>query len=160
MNDQLRADAEHRPRVFRWYGPVDREAIERWLRQRHVAVPDELVDLWVWTGGGLIFDSEDILRPVLGSEVEDSVEARTEWYRGLGLPQQYLLFQEGLFLSAVRQPDGVVVELDPDTFQEVQTFDSLSEWYLRTLRREFASRYGLPLLGGEPAHHQQPGPLL
>jgi hypothetical protein len=116
-------------------------------------VPEELVDLWQWMGGGVMFDSETILTPVPGQAVDDGVDDANKWLREHGPPDGYLVFHEGVSLSAVRQPDGVIVELDRGDFTEKSTFASVSDWYVRMIRANFAERYGLPPVraGGQDA---------
>ncbi|MGH2409555.1 MAG: SMI1/KNR4 family protein [Chloroflexota bacterium] len=150
MNELLMADAEIAPFLFLWHGPVDPLALDEWIARLGIVVPDELRDLWIRTGGGEMFEGEDILRPILTANMDhtvDGVERANEWYRTQGLSSEHLLFETGAFVAAVRQRDGAIVDLDSNTFEEREAFATLSEWYLKTERDEFAQRYGLPSAG-------------
>jgi hypothetical protein len=50
--------------------------------------------------------------------------------------------EAGSLLSAVRLSDRKFVKLSEDYGVE-NSFDSLDEWYVQTLRAEFGERYGL-----------------
>jgi hypothetical protein len=142
-------DAEARSDLFHWFGAIERDEIESWMRTGQFSVPSELVELWSLTGGGDLFESETIFRPtsirssmpyfVAGS---DPVDSANEQRVRNGMPKSYLAFHDGLFLSAIRLYDQRVVTLTPKG-QETGEFSSLDEWYLRTLRAEFSRRYGL-----------------
>ena len=54
------------------------------------------------------------------------------------------MFQQGAFLSAVRLSDQRFVSLTEGGYTIKDSFDSLDEWYVRTLRAEYGERYGLP----------------
>jgi hypothetical protein len=56
-------DAETRSDLFHWFGAIEREEIESWMRAGRLSVPSELVELWSLTGGGDLFESETIFRP-------------------------------------------------------------------------------------------------
>jgi hypothetical protein len=53
-------------------------------------------------------------------------------------------FQQGAFLSAVRLSDQRFVTLTEGGYTIKDSFDSLDEWYVRTLRAEYGERYSLP----------------
>jgi hypothetical protein len=144
LNDRLFADAALRPLVFRWYGAPEPNVLDEWAAGLKTAVPGELRDLWARTGGGLIFESEEILKPVAGPADEESLEARNEWFRSLGLDDDLLLFEEGLSFSALRRADGAIVTLGREILLPEEEFPTLSDWYQRTLRRSFGWRYDLP----------------
>lgn len=135
---KLFRDASTRPELFVWNGAIDDQAFKLWLRPLCHA-PFQLVELWKQTGGGEIFETETILGPRL-DETDSSLIARNAVLRGEGLPEPYVVFHEGIFLSAFR-PGGLIVELD-ERFQEVRRFVSFDDWY-RSIRGEFAERYGL-----------------
>jgi hypothetical protein len=149
MGSVLWRDATQRPKVFEWLGPVDRGALTKWLEAEGIAAPPDLIDLWRVTGGGTLFESEEILVPIAGHERDGSagevpsVVSRTAWYRSRGLDARYVIFEEGLFLSALRQPGGAIVTVDGAALAEETEFGSLDEWYRRTLRDAFGDVYGL-----------------
>jgi hypothetical protein len=90
-----------------------------------------------------MFESEEILAPFGAPQHAGDFDASNDHHRGAGLPAGLFVFHDGSWLSAVRQFDGVYVKLDRSTYVVLEEFESLKEWYLRTVRREFAARYGL-----------------
>jgi hypothetical protein len=63
-----------------------------------------------------------------------------------GKPSGLYIFQQGAFISAARLSDQEFVTLTKDYAIE-NSFGSLDDWYVRTLRAEFGQRYGLSPLG-------------
>jgi hypothetical protein len=59
-----------------------------------------------------------------------------------GKPTSYLVFHDGVFTSAIRLADCALVTLEQQ-YQETGVYSDLNEWYLRALRAEFKSKYGL-----------------
>ncbi|MFK8001053.1 MAG: hypothetical protein AB8H86_15765 [Polyangiales bacterium] len=135
---KLFRDASTRPELFVWNGAIDAQAFELWMLPLCHA-PFELIELWKQTGGGELFESETILGPGAG-ELDSSLKERNDVLREEGLPDTYVVFHEGFFLSAFR-PGGLIVELN-DRFQEIRRFVSFAAWY-GAIRAEFADRYGL-----------------
>jgi hypothetical protein len=73
-----------------------------------------------------------IVDGILGSHAEE------------GKSDDLYVFQEGVFLSAVRLSDQRFVTLTEDGYTIKDSFASLNKWYVRTLRAEYGDRYGLP----------------
>jgi hypothetical protein len=69
-------------------------------------------------------------------EACDDVESATQFRIQNGMPETYLLFHMGTWLSAFRLADQMFVTLDDKS----RTFD---EWYARRLRRIYAEEFGL-----------------
>jgi hypothetical protein len=112
-------DAEGRHDVFLPFGAIALEQIESWMRSSSLNIPRDLVEFWSQTGGGDLFDdSETILRPTQipsiypGFVDGDHVDSATRCRIQHGMPDSYLLFHEGPWLSAVRLPDQMFVTLD------------------------------------------------
>jgi hypothetical protein len=63
MNTLLEQDSSRRPELFVWNGSLSKERIEKWLEERQLKLPEDLVELWQETGGGELFESETILGP-------------------------------------------------------------------------------------------------
>lgn len=143
MNEQIRADFAAAPHLFNWRGSIPLERLRDWAARSALVVPEELLDLWAWTGGGDLFESETLLRPAVDGADDESVEESTGFLRSRGLPEGYLVFLEGGFLSTIRESDGSIVWLDSSTFSERGVFTSLSDWYTKLVRAEYAARYGL-----------------
>jgi hypothetical protein len=63
------------------------------------------------------------------------------------MPRHLVIFHIGSFYSAsnvdMRRHRQRLVILKPGSYEIERHFDTLSEWYLRTLRSEFRGRYGL-----------------
>jgi len=141
-------DAERRPDLFHWFGPIERSQIESWLRSSGLVIPIDFLELWSQTGGGDLFESETIFRPtsipslmpyfVQGDDLAAANDQRTRD----GMPKSYFAFHDGLFLSALRLSDQALVTLN-DRYEQTAEYASLDEWYLRTLRADFAYRYRL-----------------
>jgi hypothetical protein len=141
-------DAESRPDLFCWFGAVGRGRVESWLQSSNLEVPCDLVDFWTQTGGGDLFESETMFRPTLipagvpyffsGDDIDTANQQRIR----NGMSKSYLAFHDGSFLSAVRLADGKLVTLSGQ-HEETAVFSDLDDWYLRTLRELYASRYGL-----------------
>ena len=61
----------------------------------------------------------------------------------LELTKKLLVFHVGSLISAVRNEKPHYVSLSTDTFDMKAEFGDLDAWYLQTLRKEYAQRYGL-----------------
>jgi len=143
MNDQLYRDAQARPSLFSWNGGVDQHLLEQWISGQRLRIPIELKDLWRWTGGGELFETETLLKPIINETNYDSVMTINAKWRQRGLSDRYLIFHIGMMVSAVRSKDGFIVELDEDSLTEKRVFPSLEAWYSSAIRAEYANRYGL-----------------
>ena len=142
-------DARSRPDLFHWFGAIEREQVELWLRSLSLKVPSELLDFWTQTGGGDLFeDSETMFRPtpipttvpyfVPGDDIDTANQHRIR----NGMSKAYLAFHDGIFLSAVRLADQALVTIN-GKHEEIAVFSDLDDWYLRTLRDSYASHYRL-----------------
>ena len=141
-------DAERRPDLFGWFGAIGRGYIELWSRSSNLDAPSDLVDFWSQTGGGDLFESETMFRPTLiptpvpyfvsGDDIDTANQQRIRD----GMPKSYLAFHDGIFLSAVRLADKKLVTLS-GKHEETALFSDLDDWYLRTLRELYGTRYGL-----------------
>jgi len=135
-------DAAEQPLVFLWAGPPETGDLSALLADLPFHVPSDLIRFWAATGGGVAFESEEFLPPVQRVTWVDPLLPTNEFLREQGLPESYLVFQRGVFLSAVRESDCRYVSLRDD-FSEEDSFHSFEDWYRATLRAEFCSRYGL-----------------
>jgi hypothetical protein len=147
----LLQDAKHVPGVLHEFGAIPTAELREWLRQNALALPPDLIELWEVTGGGDIFDSETVFRPTVPSNpntcfVRDDIEGWNAAHAAKGKPSGLYVFQQGAFLSAIRLSDQRFVTLTRDYTIE-DSFGSLDDWYVRTLRAEFGERYGLASLG-------------
>jgi hypothetical protein len=149
MTPSMIQDAQARPKLFFWKGPLDEVRLKEYVDQHGWSVPKDLFDLWLKTGGGEIFESETLLGPWRDPEMGDEVSALNEEFYSRGLPRKYLVFHTGMATSAARLSDGKYVQLDPDSFSEVEVYSSLEDWYRRLLRTEYAERYGLAALDSQ-----------
>jgi hypothetical protein len=142
MTQAILADAEARPELFIWNGPIESPVLERWLASSSLAVPRDLFLFWAATGGGDLFETETILGPFGNPGTGDDVIGANLVYRQNGLSADSLVFHVGMCVSAAR-PDGVYVTLDAATFAPTATYGSLEQWYVAAIRSEYAARYGL-----------------
>jgi hypothetical protein len=139
-------DAETRPDLFAWSGAITRSQIEVWLGSSNLKVPDDLLDFWTKTGGGV--ESETMFRPTQIPSLEpyfvsgDDIDTANQYRIPKGMSVSYLVFHDGIFLSAVRLADKKLVTLD-DKHEETAVFSNLEDGYLGTLRKDYASHYGL-----------------
>lgn len=139
MIEQLMNDSRAFPGLFRWKGPPDHAALEEWVSQ-FGALPSELVDLWVSTGGGDVFESETLLAPLSRDEDDlDSVNARL---REQGMDDSFLAVHVGSWTTALDLQGVGFVEIDWAGRATPRRFDGLADWYA-ALRAEFGERYGL-----------------
>jgi hypothetical protein len=145
----LLQDAQKVPRIFFPFGAIPAAELQDWLRRTRLVLPSDLIELWQLTGGGDVFETETIFRPTVPSTpnscfVEDDIEGRNTAYAEEGKSGDLYVFQQGAFLSAVRLSDQRFVTLTEGGHTIKDFFDSLDEWYIRTLRAEYGERYGLP----------------
>lgn len=123
--DALHHDALKRPELFRWEGALERRAVEEWIGREGLVVPCSLQELWIETGGGTLFETEELLAP-FGDELP-FLRAR-----------RMLIFHQGICDSAVDQSTGGLVLLGHSGATPVR---DLAAWYF-VLRDEFGDRYG------------------
>jgi hypothetical protein len=143
----LLQDAQRAQGVFYPFGAIPTAELREWLGQNALALPSDLIELWELTGGGDIFDSETVLRPTVtsipnASFVHDDIEGRNSAHAATGKPSGLYIFQQGTFLSAIRLSDQKFVTLTKD-YAVKNSYGSLDDWYVGTLRAEFGERYGL-----------------
>lgn len=144
MISTLAADAAARPALLRFFGGAGRADVERWVHERGYLVPLEVIELWQDTGGGDLFESEELLVPVKQTALPyGTVDERTEQWRQRGLPSWVVLFHEGAWVSGVDQRTGELIAFEPSNLSEYGRYANLDDWYRGTLRAEFAERYGL-----------------
>src|SRR5262245_3334346 len=139
----IRTDVSDRPRAFAWNGAIAPARLEKWIAERALEVPADLLKLWLTFGGGVIFESEEILSPLGEPDWALNFDKTNLAHRGRGLPEGFFIFHEGAWISAVRRTSPHYVTLDPDSYVATREFDSLDDWYRNTVRDEFGARYGL-----------------
>jgi hypothetical protein len=105
-------------------------------------LPRDLLDFWTVTGGGEIFESEGFLPPLVSADGQEEIGQLTRWCQRRGLPNNFVVFHEGLGFTAVRCADQAYVSLDGD-LRIAGEYPTLEQWYVDVLRREYAERYGL-----------------
>lgn len=140
MIELLEEDLRFAPNAFDWRGSTEVSHLIEWLERHGRRVPQDLIALWAWTGGGDMFETEEVLCPTAtGDHDLEAVNLRL-WFSGLA--EELLVFHSGLYLTAVG-PDETVVRIDPDRLEPVGFFGSIGDWY-DDLRGEYARTYGLP----------------
>jgi hypothetical protein len=139
MIEALDQDLRVAPNAFDWRGSTEVARVRQWLESHGHAAPDDLVSLWAMTGGGDMFETEEILAPTgVGDHDLEAVNRRL-WDSGLS--ERLLVFHSGLHLTAI-DPNRRIIRIDPDSLEPTGSFSSLSAWY-GDLRREYARTYGL-----------------
>jgi hypothetical protein len=89
-----------------------------------------------------IFESETILQP-FGTEEYDLIEPVSSVRWGRGLDPNYFVFQIGLVNSVFRKSDGAIFAGRSEDLTGMNSFRDLDDWYVNTIRSDFAERYGL-----------------
>jgi hypothetical protein len=134
-------DALERPDLFHWNGPIDSTALDAWLQLHGMdRCPRDLRRFWEATGGGDLFETETILGPFGKVEWGDDVLGQNEVDRDGRLTKSRLVFARD------DHGFGGVVDLDSGQYLGAaagESFRSLDDWYVSTLRNEYAARYGL-----------------
>lgn len=133
-------DAARHPQLFVWNGTIESNQLEVWLQEHQLNLPQDLIELWKQTNGGDLFESETILSPFGDDSLGDDIESVNEFHYSQGMAREYLLFHLGTGLSAVRLSDGYYVKLD-ESYQEIDQFQTLDDWYRDELRSEYGKRY-------------------
>jgi hypothetical protein len=141
--DQFHKDRVSRPDLFDLFGKINPENLDAWLSERKLTVPDDLKEFWRETGGCDLFESETILGPFASSDLGDDVDGMNEYLWQKGMPKEWLAFHTGAWLSAVSMLSGEYATLREPSYDTVQKFRSLDDWYENLVREEYASRYGL-----------------
>ncbi len=151
MLGRLVTDAERKPHLFMWNGPIAPERLDAWAAAQGWVIPPDLRAFWCTTGGGEMFETETLLGPLddpmagnAAHLTETDVVGRNRWYREMGLAQTLLVFHEGLGTSCVDLDSHryLVIEEEPP-FRPLSIFDTLGQWYEGWIRAEYAERYGL-----------------
>jgi len=143
-------DAAARPELFGWFGPIASHEIDSWLKQSNLRVSDDVRKLWAVTGGGDFFDEgETLLRPTAIRSTEpyfidhaDFIDSISGWWISNGMSTDYLPFHySNTRQSAIRLSDQRIVTLD-DEWRLIKAFSDVDDWYLATLRHDYADVYG------------------
>jgi hypothetical protein len=146
---EILKDAAARPELFGWFGPIASHDIDSWLKQSNLRVSDNVRELWAVTGGGDFFDEgETLLRPTAVQSSEpyfiegtDFIDLVNQFWTSNGMSTDYLPFRRGTFQSAIRLRDQSIVTLD-SAFRLIEVFPHVDDWYLTTLRHDYADVYG------------------
>lgn len=147
MNNIIMRDAGITPRVFLWNGPLRREELLAWAVTRGWVFPFDLVQFWCETGGGEVFESEVFLAPLFRIDSDDTVDVVTAGCRSRGLSADLVVFHEGLDgFTAVHTRTHMYTTVKDDGVSIGDEYPSLESWYVESIRREFAEKYGLPAL--------------
>jgi hypothetical protein len=140
LEPMILADATSRPALFFWNGAPAPVEITAWVESTGLDLPADLLDFWLHTGGGTVFESEELLAPFAGPAAAGILE-RNAWHHSKGMLDGFLVFHEGLWLSAVRSPEPRYVTLRLPQYTVDAEFGSFAEWYNGTLRAEYGERY-------------------
>jgi hypothetical protein len=145
MPSTIYEDYLARPELFRWYG-ISEPEFKTWLTALPLRVHPGLVSFWERTGGGELFESETLLGPLVPDDADNVLKA-SEFHWNRGMSRDLMVFHTGLCLSAssvdMRRHRNRLVVFKPESYEIAQWFDTFNLWYQKTLRSEFAERYGL-----------------
>jgi hypothetical protein len=146
--EKVLQDARRKPNIFFWFGAIPADELKEWTEHMGIRLPADLLDFWRVTGGADMFESETVLRPDVPSrpntgfiEGDDTATANA-WHRAKSLSENFFVFQTGSFLSVIDLQTLEYVSLSAEYAPEAR-FASFEEWYAKTVRAEFAERYGL-----------------
>lgn len=150
MMARVLEDSKRNPDAFCWFGAIPSDELEAWGERSGIALPADLLEFWQVTGGGELFESETILRPDVPSRPNscflagDDTTVANATHKAHGMPDHFFAFQTGAFLSAIDLHTMEFVTLDEsNAYTTTARFASFDDWYVHTLRAEFASRHGL-----------------
>lgn len=135
-------DAIAKPKVFHWNNPIPDDRLDRCLRDRKLVVPEDLKRFWMTTGGGSVFESEDLLGPFGNAQLLADFDGPNDCHRSKGLPADWLLFHTGTWLSAIRSGEPQYLLLN-NHYAIIGEYVNFEQWYRNSIRAEFADRYGL-----------------
>ncbi len=143
MITQLLIDEAESPQLFRWSGRRSSVEVPSWVAEQGFVAPPDLIWLWTYSGGGTMFETEHLLRPLDSeSKVLDLVPVSTVCHER-GMPTNQLMFHEGFCVSSWDQSAEKVRTFLLDGLEPLGECASLAQWYTGFIRREFADRYGL-----------------
>lgn len=140
---QILRDAAARPELFFWNDAIPIEDLRSMIAAAGMVLPEDLFFLLSETGGGDIFETETILSPSGDKRLGDEIISTNEFLRERGLPKNFTVFHRGLCFSAVRINAPEYVTMDEDSFKVTGEYDSLDDWYTRTIRKEYGQAYKL-----------------
>ena len=135
-------DAIAMPKVFHWNGSIPEDRLDRWLSDRKLVVPEDLKRFWMATGGGSVFETEDLLGPFGNMQLLEDFDGPNDFHQSKGLPTDWLLFHTGTWLSAIRPGESQYLLLNKH-YAIIGEYVSFEQWYRNSIRTEFADRYGL-----------------
>lgn len=139
---QIFIDAKKRPDLYFWNKPIPEEVLKKWLSERNLRIPDDLIELYTKTGGGDFLESETILNP-LHEDNNENLKYMNDYYWKIGMPKNWLLFHIGFGDSAINMDTLEIIVFYKKPIRIIETFKSFTEWYLLWIRDEFKDRYGL-----------------
>lgn len=77
--------------------------------------------------------TEAILGPFAPTDFDEDVDGRNEDLWAKGMPTEWLAFHVGNWLSGVNMRSGEYATLREPSYDVIQRFDSLADWYERLL---------------------------
>lgn len=91
-------------------------------------------------GGGDVDQTETILGPYGNRELADDVDSVNEFHWRKGMPADWLIFHTGLGgLTVVKMSTGEYANVQHDSFEVEETFNSFADWYEKSIRPAFPS---------------------
>jgi hypothetical protein len=81
------------------------------------------------------------VRNLTSSESTDFIDCVNQFWTSNRMSPNYLPLHRGTFQSAIRLSDQRIVTLD-SAFHLIEAFSHLDDWYISTLRHDYADVYG------------------
>jgi hypothetical protein len=143
VNLAILNDAKLRPELFVWAGMAEPARIAGWVQQQGWRVPDDLIELWVRTGGGDFFESETLFAPFSNLFAQDNLEIVNSSLWSRGMPKDLLAIHDGMQFTALVISSAQYAFVDEESFRIKQLFANLDSWYLTGIRPLFEEKYCL-----------------
>lgn len=91
-----------------------------------------------------MFETETILGPFGRADLGDDIESVNQFHKQRGMPADWLILHTGIGnLTVVKMSSGEYASVQEGSYEVLQNFVSLADWYGRLIRGEYAARYGL-----------------
>jgi hypothetical protein len=91
-------------------------------------------------GGGDVDQTETILGPYGNRELADDVDSVNDFHWRKGMPVDWLIFATGVGdLTVVKMSTGEYANVQHDSFEVEETFNSFADWYEKSIRPAFPS---------------------
>lgn len=115
------------PERFFRFGPRPRAELDRRLRELDVNPPADLHELWVETGGGVLYQTEYVVSPFATGIANHDFQAVQRRHADEKLAGP--IFHHGVFLSVIRPEGGYRLVFIHEPGRPSRIVPSLDGWY-------------------------------